>query len=1075
MSSSFVKSCQFILPVTALEFVDINGAQLIYAGIGPRLLLLTEDGSCRSHSDVLIHHSIHGIRCDGALSRVAVFGQKAVAIVTIDHKTFSINCVKPVTELSDWILDVYWPSTGNNVVSHELTCHAHQASHELAVVTAHNSILIWNWSEDKCNEVINSEVNCILYSARCFGSTRHDLCVAVGTVFNEVLVWAASGTSQDNRVMVAVTLKGHEGVIFSVRFSNHGDHICSVSDDRSVRLWQLPDHYSDQTGLEITQASVVLYGHTARVWDAIILPNGIVSVGEDATCRVWRMTGECVGVIEGHKGRGIWSMGINKSNTTVVTGGADGSIRTNHLVALDVNKGVDVATAAPSWEVWLPGTSKQSSPQSQVLVDNSTALVLTTNGCLYQVKFDMSLPSSSCELFEADPMFAVYSIMSLSPSGNNLVMGSLQGCVKLLPLPYNGASCTTTAHKGKVFSLNWTMTNLLVSCGPDGHMCCWRLSDDRNLIKMADMLLPWSKHRWLSAITEEEKSHHLVVGDKKGSIHTYQLLTDDRDHAQDGGQVEPSFTLKGIHGPNGVTHLCYNGGHVYSTGRDGFYRRYTIDQSGKLTELAKYKVFKGFDWIERLLFVDQHQLVVGFHSVDFVIFSITKNKTLYKCHCGGGHRSWDLYCPPNVFSGEVSTFGFIKEKYVHFRHLTLSYNSHVLLEGSHGREITCVTSLGHHNGSTYFATGSEDTAINVMEFDGNSLKCLHTACAHISTVRALSCCTHEVCGDTLLFSGGGRASIKVWKVTSPGTAGPVLSLLTEQYLHEMTEKQKRKLQKKSPLVPTPPECRVMSLTTFPLLFANNLVAPSSTFCIIAGCSDSVIRVYTYCNDRGIVLVDEVKVHHRCVLSVKHFTHPITHPTHLKLASHIVICSAATDGQVILWDVTMLLQSWLDPVVECGVGTDTVCPVVPLCILSCHQSGVNDIDIRPSITGDGVYEVACCGDDGSVAVTRIVITSTSPATSTSLHVQQQEVYREAIAHSSCCTGIRWLGDGCFVTVSTDQRMNIWHLHQRIALQSSCLIHVADVSTLELIRTTAEYCTVIVCGMGIQCSVCTTAVV
>ena len=57
-------------------------------GIGPRLLLLTEDGSCRSHSDVLIHHSIHGIRCDGALSRVAVFGQKAVAIVTIDHKTF---------------------------------------------------------------------------------------------------------------------------------------------------------------------------------------------------------------------------------------------------------------------------------------------------------------------------------------------------------------------------------------------------------------------------------------------------------------------------------------------------------------------------------------------------------------------------------------------------------------------------------------------------------------------------------------------------------------------------------------------------------------------------------------------------------------------------------------------------------------------------------------------------------------------------------------------------------------------------------------------------------------------------
>jgi len=94
-----------------------------------------------------------------------------------------------------------------------------------------------------------------------------------------------------------------------------------------------------------------------------------------------------------------------------------------------------------------------------------------------------------------------------------------------------------------------------------------------------------------------------------------------------------------------------------------------------------------------------------------------------------------------------------------------------------------------------------------------------------------------------------------------------------------------------------------------------------------------------------VLVDEAMVHRRCVLSVKHFTYPIIDPTHLKLASHVVICSAATDGQVMIWDATLLLQSWLDSVTECNANTDTVCPVVPLCVLSCHQSGVNDVDIR----------------------------------------------------------------------------------------------------------------------------------
>ena len=39
-----------------------------------------------------------------------------------------------------------------------------------------------------------------------------------------------------------------QGVIFSVRFSNHSDMICSVSDDRSVRVWKLPGNYGNQNG-----------------------------------------------------------------------------------------------------------------------------------------------------------------------------------------------------------------------------------------------------------------------------------------------------------------------------------------------------------------------------------------------------------------------------------------------------------------------------------------------------------------------------------------------------------------------------------------------------------------------------------------------------------------------------------------------------------------------------------------------------------------------------------------------------------------------------------------------------------
>ena len=126
----------------------------------------------------------------------------------------------------------------------------------------------------------------------------------------------------------------------------------------------------------------------------------------------------------------------------------------------------------------------------------------------------------------------------------------------------------------------------LCNCHINISQCLWRLHDHQ-LIKMADMLLPWSKHRWLSAVAEGP-SPFLVCGDKKGSIHLYKLPTDG--HTGVGCLTEPVYSLKGIHGSNGVTHLCYSNGHLYSTGRDGFCRQYKIIQSETLVELAKYKV-----------------------------------------------------------------------------------------------------------------------------------------------------------------------------------------------------------------------------------------------------------------------------------------------------------------------------------------------------------------------------------------------------------------------------------------------------------------------------------------------------
>ena len=65
--------------------------------------------------------------------------------------------------------------------------------------------------------------------------------------------------------------------------------------------------------------SLVLYGHTARVWDARLLSDCIVSIGEDATCRVWDLNGQCKEVVRGHKGRSIWSMAVDDRQQVIVS------------------------------------------------------------------------------------------------------------------------------------------------------------------------------------------------------------------------------------------------------------------------------------------------------------------------------------------------------------------------------------------------------------------------------------------------------------------------------------------------------------------------------------------------------------------------------------------------------------------------------------------------------------------------------------------------------------------------------------------------------------------------------------
>ena len=129
-----------------------------------------------------------------------------------------------------------------------------------------------------------------------------DLLLASGTVFNQILIWKVQGKKdKHNNTFILQRLSGHEGVIFSINFNKMGTLLGSVSDDRSIRLWKVTNLKTFESN-GCVDPLLVVYGHTARVWDARLLETCFVSIGEDLMCNVWSYDGNIVKMYKGHTG-----------------------------------------------------------------------------------------------------------------------------------------------------------------------------------------------------------------------------------------------------------------------------------------------------------------------------------------------------------------------------------------------------------------------------------------------------------------------------------------------------------------------------------------------------------------------------------------------------------------------------------------------------------------------------------------------------------------------------------------------------------------------------------------------------
>nr|XP_033781977.1 WD repeat-containing protein 6 [Geotrypetes seraphini] len=1070
-------SMLLLAPITALEFVG----DYLLSGEGPNLTVhtLKQGSKCtvRHSQDLLRNYHIHGIKQRGCRrpgdeeTVLAVFGGKGLVIlqlITFDDKLKLIEMC-PFQELHDWIWDLQWLKDRLEISSY------------IALALGHNSVALYDFLTQRTLKEVHCEEKCILYSAHFVGDYWDELSLVAGTVFNQLVIWQMVGPiSDEGRIRPRCRISGHSGVIFSIFYLESKGMLASASDDRSLRVWSVGDLKGTENPV---QCSLVLYGHQARVWSVKLLNDCIISTGEDSACIVWNYSGDIVHHFRGHKGCSVRAMAVHETNGWVVTGGADFGIR---LWKINGSDGSCVL------QLDFNAASRQRTPKAVTLVNTSCLLIMTDIGGLYT--YDLTHKQLKFVLEDTD--YQSYSLLKVLKLDNNCVIcaiGNIKGYIKIFTLCHPEEAKDLRLHEGKVHNLSWLLPEdqpsdlcNLFSSGPDGLMVWLEIFCSSGQIKCIAQkcryYLPLCKQRWHTSVAFLPTKELIMVGDRRGSLLLYSCVT-----IQTPGQKlqaeGPTSVLFGIHGKLGVTSVSHHDGLLYSTGRDGCYCQISVDD-GQLKILRKQKPCKGMDWIEKLYFTsDNDLLVMGFHSTNFVLWSTRTNEKLLCVPCGGGHRSWSY-----LHSLSTKVFAYIKSGEIFiYQNNSACKSQSVLKESLHGRELTSVRHVGIIQTSTnepvnILLTGSEDTTVNIVAFNesSNTMFPLTTISNHISSIRALAflrLCNSDLENatiSTVFFSAGGRAEIECYRllISHECNTNGIRCQVIHVASHRLDEHWDH-MKNKHKIIKMDPETRYMSIVVVNERLDLDSRRPISSLFLAAACSDGFVRLFLMSEpSQKLLLVAESFHHQRCVLKVETFTHRSAAGSRT-----VFLCSAATDGSIAFWDITPTVD-FAENTLELLDGE--VQPQnldIPALIVRAHQSGINSLHVEK--TSEGHYLVASGGDDNSIHVC-VISTEMTPGNPASSEQYRQNCgscirllkkFVVLSAHAAPITGLRILRPELLVSASVDQRLTLWKLGDGgLHSMRSKFCHVADVAELDCWedRELAHYA--VICGQGLQIVKC-----